>query len=398
MFNNVALDVVIGLVFVFLLYSLFATVVVEIIATKLGLRARNLKEAVDRMLNDEDDDPNSYARRFWLIDKLARLSDSMRLLKNPKNPIVDRFYDHPEIKYLGSSGVFKNPSSFKAVSFSKTLLYLLNGAGPMDKERIDNELRNVAPKILGPQTTQYVLSLWEDSHGDIVKFKLQLEAWFERTMEQATEWYKRKIRIVLLVLGFMLAWMFNADTFVIIRKLANDKSAREQMVQMATSYIQNNPRTAPANDTVSPGTVSLDVKLDSLLAVQKRLQADMQNANSLLGAGSWLPDSISINFDEENKRIYPVRIESDILPGDQKNATSPYTLHFDGGDKWRYFFRILGKHFWGFLVFAIAISLGATFWFDLLNKLIRLRTSIKQPADSVTARFENTVSPLNREG
>ena len=131
---------------------------------------------------------------FWLIDKLARLSDSLRLLKNPKNPIVDRFYDHPEIKYLGSSGVFKNPSSFKAVSFSKTLLYLLNGAGPMDRERIDNELRNVAPKILGPQTTQYVLSLWEDSHGDIVKFKLQLEAWFERTMEQATEWYKRKIR------------------------------------------------------------------------------------------------------------------------------------------------------------------------------------------------------------
>ena len=64
MFNNVALDVVIGLVFVFLLYSLFATVVAEIIATKLGLRARNLKEAVDRMLNDEDDDPNSYARRF----------------------------------------------------------------------------------------------------------------------------------------------------------------------------------------------------------------------------------------------------------------------------------------------------------------------------------------------
>ena len=53
MFNSVALDVVIGLVLFYLLYSLLATVLSELIATWLGLRARNLKEAIDRMLNDE---------------------------------------------------------------------------------------------------------------------------------------------------------------------------------------------------------------------------------------------------------------------------------------------------------------------------------------------------------
>ena len=60
MLDNVALNVVIGLVFIYLLYSLFATVLSEIIATKLGLRARNLKEAVDRMLNDGEDN-----KKFW---------------------------------------------------------------------------------------------------------------------------------------------------------------------------------------------------------------------------------------------------------------------------------------------------------------------------------------------
>jgi hypothetical protein len=53
MFNSVALDVVIGLIFIYLLYSLLATVISEMIASVLGLRARNLKVAINRMLNDE---------------------------------------------------------------------------------------------------------------------------------------------------------------------------------------------------------------------------------------------------------------------------------------------------------------------------------------------------------
>lgn len=60
MLNNVAPDVVIGLIFIYLLYSLRATVIAEIIATKLGFRARNLKEAIDRMLNDEDNNAMGF--------------------------------------------------------------------------------------------------------------------------------------------------------------------------------------------------------------------------------------------------------------------------------------------------------------------------------------------------
>src|ERR1700712_1632913 len=101
MLDNVALNVAIGLVFIYLLYSLFATVLSEIMATKLGLRARNLKEGIDRMLNDDETSRNGFWWRFW---------DSLKLMKNPKNPRIEKFYSNPEIKYLGSSGIFKNPS------------------------------------------------------------------------------------------------------------------------------------------------------------------------------------------------------------------------------------------------------------------------------------------------
>ena len=52
MFDNVAFEVVIGLVFIYLLYSLLITIVGEIISTVCGIRPRLLRIAVERMFND----------------------------------------------------------------------------------------------------------------------------------------------------------------------------------------------------------------------------------------------------------------------------------------------------------------------------------------------------------
>ena len=394
MSGNVALDVVIGLSFVFMLYSLFATVLAEMIATLIGLRARNLKEAVDRMLNDEEE-----------LNKFYRLLDSLRLMKNPDNKLVNQFYNHPEIKYLGSSGVFRNPSSFKAISFSKTLLYLLNGDGPMVADNVERALRKNSPPILGDETKEYVISLWEDSQGDLMKFKLQLEAWFDRTMEQCLEWYKRKIQVILMLIGFGIAWVFNADTFVIVKKLSTDRDARENMVSLASSYLENNPLPPPAvraspatRDTAASGR-NIRTEWDSLVLVKKRLEEDIRKANTILGSGGWLQDSLVIT----SPMVY-AGIESHLLPKTKlreiKSKKVGEHVVFAFKDKARYFLALAVNHFFGFLVMAIAVSLGAPFWFDLLNKLMKLRTSVKQETD--TAKYSTTlrgaVPPLEREG
>ena len=396
MFNNIAFDIVIGLVFIYLLYSLFATVISEIIATWIGLRARNLKEGIDRMLNDEDETKHSLP---W------RIVDSFKLLKNPDNLRVKNFYNHPEIKYLGSTGVFKVPSSFKSISFSKTIIYILSGEGAADKKRIEDKLNRLliqdetlTPEehILDKETAKYVLSLWHDSYGDIVKFKLMLEAWFDRTMEQATEWYKRKIQIVLLILGFSMAWFFNADTFTIIGKLATDKSAREQMVNMATSYLANNNAIRPG--TTTGDSSNLNKKLDSLLEVKRRLETDINSANSLLGSGAWLPDSVLVSTGGDKIKSYTPQLDETTLLNIRNGQVPPDGyLRFSTGTKWCYFFGLFLPHFFGYLVTAIAISLGAPFWFDLLNKLMKLRTSAKQSTNSTVIQ-NNSVSPLHREG
>ena len=88
MLNSVALDVVIGLLFIYLLYSLLATIIGEIVTTYLGLRARHLKMTLKRMLEDG-------------VNKMPKEGSP-----NNKLIVADNFYDQPLIKYLTSGKRF----------------------------------------------------------------------------------------------------------------------------------------------------------------------------------------------------------------------------------------------------------------------------------------------------
>jgi hypothetical protein len=380
MFSSVAFDVVLGLLFIYLLYSLLATVLSEITATFLGLRARNLREAIDRMLNDEKE--SGLLSRIW---------DSLKLMKNPKNKIVNGFYDQPEIKYLGSSGIFKAPSYFKAGSFSKSLMCFLFGNIQPDSHQVGARLKEIVDaantgakefkkdKLLDAETAKYIYNLWLEAKDDVDAFKRQLEGWFDRTMDQATEWYKRKIQIVLLILGFFMAWIFCADTFVIIRNLSVDKDAREQLVSMANAYIESHP--ALINGAGAADSIEFAYsrqKLDSLLVIKKQIEADINKSNNLIGIGGWLPDTVAVSIDKKSgARSHVPQVDSKSLSSGDKKITEG-KLGFSFWEKITYLLRLAYHHFFGFLVTAIAISLGAPFWFDLLNKLVKIRTSKKE--------------------
>src|SRR5689334_17547149 len=103
MFNNVALDVFIGLVFIYLLYSLLATILQEIIASQLGLRGRMLQRAMRRMLEDGLTENAGFWNATLIGKYISGILNDLIIFFNSSvagNTLLGRFYNSPSIKYL----------------------------------------------------------------------------------------------------------------------------------------------------------------------------------------------------------------------------------------------------------------------------------------------------------
>ena len=381
MFNNVALDVVIGLVFIFLLYSLLATIIQELIATKLAFRAKILEKGILRMLEDGKSSSSFthiFGRRNILKDKY----------------IAAWFYAHPLIKYLGENNQYSKPAYLSAQNFSKVLIDLLKGSGNISVNEVQqlndsiqkgviyhlpidlvSDETNPAIKALrhqlgsaiqngkgdpdntseiNPDTKLFLLSLWKEAGADIDKFRQKLEKWFDDTMERTTGWYKKHTQTILIILGFILAAAFNIDSINITKRLIKDPKLREQMVQSANNYMEKNKELneqLKRTDSTTDSYKLMKADYDDLSAKSKRLMDsaqkminnDIGSINSVMGLGGW-----------------------------KWNKWHPeLTLYKDVNDpaKNQYWFTMII----GWLITALAISLGAPFWFDLLSKIMKVR-------------------------
>lgn len=446
MFGSVALDVVIGLVFIFLLYSLFATIINEFIATILGLRARNLHEAIWRMLeNDQTEEgQDTLQNKQKKIPKIFRRKDGM---------LLDKFYDQPTIKYLAANKLFSQPSYINPSDFSKTILDLLKkyGSGSNDLERIKDILVNPSERmdrvkavskiinenaamddvqkieeikkvveqkekktlLVQGETREHIKSLLNDAQEDLVKFKVLLEEWFDNTMDRAVGWYKRQTQFILLLIGFFLAALFNVNTIQIVSKLSKDKDAREQLVQMATSYVESNPNIIQNIDSISKIDTTFKAKFDTLLDVKRNLEKDLDDAHALLGSPT-PPDSLQVKkikiseLNESEIVLYKKKQAYIVISAQDKISKKDSRFYKirkkDEGEityahfsSWKYFWG----NFFGYLITALAISLGAPFWFDILNKLVKLRSSVqKQTQDRqvTTTSRDQAVPVTQREG
>ena len=311
MFDNAVIEVAIGLAFVYCIYSLFTTIINEIIASALSLRARMLKRAIKRMLMDNDE--------TFLGKKL-----------------FNEFFEHPLIKYMSSGFFYRTPSYISQGSFSKTLIDILKKYDSPDTkseiQKVKDKLDELGKKENLPKwesdTIKLINSFLNDAKDDLDKFKDKLEGWFNDTMERASGWYKRQTQLIIIFLGFILAIGFNVNTFEIVSRLSNDKAAREQIINIAENYVKD--RQSTVSDT------STSQRLDSLVLKAKILyEEEVEPVNQIfsLGLASW----------------------------DQT------------GGFWN---SILGC-----LITALAISLGAPFWFDMLSKLVKLRGTGSKPAE-----------------
>ena len=412
------MDVVIGLVFIYLLYSMLTTILQELLATWFSFRSKLLERAIFRMLEDG----SLFDKRFSSFKALFKKPDH---IQNSKT-LTGMFYNHPMVKYLGENRYNSKPSYITKETFSKVMIDLLHGddinTGDDIKPVIEDSIREGKLALsnipIGKQTLRYIRSVWIDAQGDVDVFRKSLEQWFDDTMERCSGWYKKYTQYILLLIGLLIAIAFNVNTIEIIGKLEKDPALRESIVQQADAFTKAHPDlyqervtglNANKNYTVAfikkdsltdtysmQDSIALKNKLDSIARAKNDsllnrgkvltqradslVKGDIAKANGLMGIG-WKNMLIAHKY---------------TIPKDWKWNDVPKWIQFTV--EW---FVVILKWvvtFFGWLITALALSLGAPFWFDLLNKLMKLRSSLSISTSAQSKGKENDTTTVNRKG
>jgi len=311
MFDNVGFNVAIGLVFIYLLYSLLVTTVGEYISTKLGIRARLLRIAIERMLNDGYFEKIEHKKnkhfQGWLRKNVFYEADEF------KNSFAGRFYEFPAIKYLARieddyKGMFSStkPSYLSADYFADSLIDFLDakGVGTNSMEKIAFCLKYNTHHIQ-PKTLKQFVNLFERSENNKVTYKQNLIKWFNETMDRTTGWHKRKMRTISFYLAFIIASSFNVDSIRMAKILSNDKEARNQLVNIGIALSKDSLRYKDFIDK-NDDTVHSKAIIDSGLA---RITKDLNEANLILGLGWHFSDSLkneTTTLDSNNNVKKPI--------------------------------------------------------------------------------------------
>ena len=419
MFNTPIFDVVLGLIFVFLLYSLLAASLKEGIATTLGLRARMLRRGIVwGMLTQTPDYTQNWAAVKSFYHGIGRFFRDVVNINNsrrrPKYPTLgSEFYRHPVIKNYGNSGIYPYPSYLPNGNFSMILIDTLKKdhlrkidvlsavtgrtkADLLEESDMNrmvlllnqyriyhNHLNGInegvtciteATCLIDGDTLTILELQFMDSRFDPAALKMGLETWFIDSMGRVSGWYKRQVQVILFFIGIVLAIALNVDVIDIATRLSKDDKLREQMVQAATAYSQSHKNLQGQTD---PGFgQKVENKFDQ---ADDKMQRDVSDLNSLLavGYGKYGRDETNYIKDLKEKRWFPFFRKADpkLLQGNDTLVFDQLIHEYPLQMRLSY---ISGKFWWrkkmlGFFLLGLAVCLGAPFWFDLLGKFVNLR-------------------------
>lgn len=190
---------------------------------------------------------------------------------------------------------------------------------------------------LPDQLKQNLLTLAEQARlkadnleAGVRQMEKEIATWFDNSMARASGVYRRNAKGVALIIGVIIAIVMNADTLYIVNRLSKDTALRTTLSVTANDWVARE---------ITPEQFQNDPE-----AIRNQVEAFLDQVPLPIGWG------------EQNRLLQ--RQEA-------QNAPFPWLR------------KILG---WG--VTGFALSMGASFWYDLLGKIMRVRNSGRPEGDS----------------
>ncbi len=257
------------------------------------------------------------------------------MLDNPR--LRDDFYSHGIIDSAAQAKGY-HPSYLSGQTFAMAIV------GSIDAEKAApsfDDVKTAVEQLPECNIRDVLIAQLTKANGDLNTFRNGIATYFDSAMDRVSGIYKRYLKLISLCVGAVIVLALNADSINVGAALWSDSSLRAQMVESANDFLKNNMRPAtpaPAGNATMTG--------DTAAAFADKL-------NTL----------------DTTIRPLPVGWKS----SDLVNPSSWTGL-------WHWVMKIFGL-----AITALAISLGAPFWFDLLSKFMNIRGAGEKPQSTTSS-------------
>lgn len=324
MFGSGILDLVIGLIFIYFIMSLICSSIREIFANLGDLRHQHLRDWFINIFKDK-----SFGDEIMNHHLIAGLTTKD---KKPSY-IPDNIFSTVVFDLFVNKWNNKSESSDPDESIRDKLSFTFEEL----KTAIENS--NVLKDDLRRILVQFAGESENLSH-----FRTRVETWFNQAMTEAAGTYKQRSQWWILFVSLIATVALNIDSISVARFLYENPEVREQFAETAANMAR-------------------DSSFQTF---------DLSQYPTVLDSTIQQGDSIFVNINVNLKQIaaYKDLMQQSSLPIGWSNQS---------------FWGLTDKAWWtrfiGWLMTAIAVSMGAPFWFDMLNKLSNIRSSSKPPAE-----------------
>lgn len=317
MFGSEILEVAIGVIFVFLLVAVICSAVREGLEAWLKTRSAYLERGIRELMHDHNGE--GLAGRLYRHPLIASLyTGDYKAGENWKSPpLFSRGGDLPS--YLPKQNI--------ALALMDIAARGPNAAVGSDGNAPVLSLANVRAGVVqieNEAVQRVMLTAIDTAQGDIDKALKSIEDWYDSGMDRVSGWYKRTTQWILFGIGIIVAVSLNINTITIADYLYRNGSARDAIVAQASNAVKD-------TGYIHQGFAQARASLDSL--------------------------NLPMGWDKGWGAPRP--------HGD--------TPKMREAGLWNNFFGPI----LGWLITAFAATVGAPFWFDLLNKMMVVRATVK---------------------
>ncbi|MEL6939014.1 MAG: hypothetical protein AAFO84_07455 [Cyanobacteria bacterium J06598_1] len=216
-------------------------------------------------------------------------------------------------------------------------------------EAVQTMLRKLHQEVIPPRLRASLSALAnraeaqvESTGLELTQLQKEIEGWFNNGMERASGVYRRNVKGVGILVGLAIAFTLNADTFYMFERLSKDPAIRSSILQTADQLEVRGINSAE--------DLSRDLSIDQL---SDEIEGDLR----LVGLAV-----------EKTLADYPLPL-----------GRTPSVLAAQQAAESNWPVPLIRQRWIGWLITAIALSMGASFWFDLLRKVTSVRSSGNKP-------------------